>query len=65
MALTKIAVAHVRGKYSGTSLLGGGSLNAETLMNQGIEEKANLEKLLMEGASSGFGDAPPPQFFVG
>ena len=65
MALTKIAVAHVRGKYGGTSLLGGGTLNADTLMNQGIEEKANLEKLLMEGASSGFGDAPPPQFFVG
>lgn len=65
LALTKISVAHVRGKYGGTSLLGGGSLNADTLMTQGIEEKANLEKLLMEGASSGFGDADPPQFFVG
>ena len=30
-----------------------------------ILEKANLEKLLLEGASSGFGDAPPPQFFGG
>ena len=65
MALTKISVGHVRGKYGGTTLIGGGSPDASTVMQQGIEEKSRLEGMLLEGASPGFGDADPPQFFVG
>ena len=65
LALTKISVAYVRSKYSGTTLLGGGSPNGDTLMQQGIEEKKRLEDLMLQGAAAGFGDADPPQFFVG
>lgn len=63
LALTKIAVGHVRGKFSGTQLFGGGSPNANDMMSQGIAEKEKLETKLYEG-TAGFGDAPPPMFFV-
>ena len=43
LALTKIAVAHVRGKYSGTNLYGGQTVNYQDLMSQGIAEKQALE----------------------
>jgi hypothetical protein len=64
LALTKIAIGQVRGKYTGTQLFGGGQINAGNIMDQGIAEKDNLEKKLYEGAP-GLGDAAPPQFFVG
>lgn len=64
LALTKIAIGQVRGKYTGTQLFGGGQINANNIMDQGIAEKDNLEKKLYEGAP-GLGDAAPPQFFVG
>ena len=63
LALTKIIVGRVRGKYSGTGLVGGGNIDGESLVTEGKEEKATLEKELYEGAP-GFGDAGPPQFFV-
>lgn len=63
-ALCKITIGRVRGKFSGVTLLGGGSLNAE-LLAEGREEKATLEKALLEGASPGFGDSDPCNFFVG
>ena len=65
LALTKISVANVRGKYGNTPLFGGGSLNASDLMSQGLEEKKTLEDLLYSGSAAGFGDAQPPMFFVG
>lgn len=64
LALTKMAVANIRGKYGNVTLFGGGSLNANDLMTQGLSEKAELETSLYEGAP-GFGDAAPPMFFVG
>lgn len=64
LALTKMAVANIRGKYGNVTLFGGGSLNASDLMTQGLSEKAELERALYEGAP-GFGDAAPPMFFVG
>jgi len=64
LALTKMAVANIRGKYGNVTLFGGGSLNASDLMTQGLSEKAELETSLYEGAP-GFGDAAPPMFFVG
>tara|TARA_R110001599_G_scaffold350819_1_gene581546 strand:- start:3786 stop:4967 length:1182 start_codon:yes stop_codon:yes gene_type:complete len=64
LALTKMAVANIRGKYGSVTLFGGGSLNASDLMGQGLAEKEKLETALYEGAP-GLGDAEPPMFFVG
>jgi hypothetical protein len=64
LALSKITIGRVRGKFSGVALLGGGSLNYD-LLEEGRTEKAELEKQLLEGASPGFGDADPIMFFVG
>lgn len=63
-ALSKIILGRVRGKFSGVSLLGGGSLNAD-LLQEGLSEKKELEQMLLTGASAGFGDSDPPQFCVG
>lgn len=64
LALTKIAIAHVRGKYSGTQLFAGGEPNYSDLMSQGIAEKEKLETMLYEG-TPGMGDAPAADFIVG
>jgi hypothetical protein len=64
VALSKIVVGRVRGKFSGVSLLGGGSLNYD-LLQEGLSEKKELEQMLLTGASAGFGDSSPPAFFVG
>ena len=65
LALTKMAVANIRGKYGAVQLFGGGSLNSSDLMSQGLSEKEALEQQLMSGAAPGQGDADPPLFFVG
>jgi hypothetical protein len=65
LALTKIAVANIRGKYGAVQLFGGGSLNSTDLMTQGLAEKEKLENILYTGAAPGQGDADPPLFFVG
>jgi hypothetical protein len=64
LALTKITIARVRGKYAGTALFGGGQLNYGELLSEGMQEKQTLETQLYEGAP-GIGDANPPMFFVG
>ena len=64
VALSKIVVGRVRSKFTGVSLLGGGSLNYD-LLQEGLSEKKELEQMLLTGASAGFGDAAPPAFFVG
>jgi hypothetical protein len=64
LALSKISVGNVRGKYTGTTLFGGGTINID-LLAQGLAEKEKLEDKLLNGASPGFGDAEPPMFFVG
>jgi len=65
LALTKMAVANIRGKYGAVQLFGGGSLNSSDLMSQGLSEKEALEQQLMTGSAPGQGDADPPLFFVG
>ena len=45
-------------------MFGGGQINYNDLLTQGLREKEELEKKLYEGAP-GFGDAAPPSFFVG
>jgi hypothetical protein len=61
LALSKITVGNVRGKFSGTGLFAGGSVNADTFMNQGISERDALENELKKENE----DATPPMFFIG
>ena len=63
LALTKIAIGTIRGKYQNTQLFGGGTINA-AILEDGKAEKIELEKKLYEGAP-GLGDAAHPDFFVG
>jgi len=63
LALTKIVLGRIRGKFTNTTLFGGGLVNAN-MLEEGIQEKQELEKKLYEGAP-GFGDNEPPMFFVG
>jgi len=62
LALTMITLSYVRGKFSGVSLLGGGTLNYSDLLSEGTQRKRDLELRLMEGNQ---GDNDPPMFFVG
>ena len=64
LALTKITLGRIRGKYSNTNLFGGGSPNTD-ILEEGKTEKQELETKLYDGSSPGFGDANPPLFFVG
>jgi hypothetical protein len=45
-ALSKISVANVRGKYKGTGMFGGGNVNSDDFMSQGISERDKLEEEL-------------------
>lgn len=64
LALTKINLGRVRGKYSNVQLFGGGVLNYD-MLQEGREEKAKLEEELYTGASPGLSDAEPPLFLIG
>ncbi len=64
-ALTKIAIGNVRGKITNVQLFGGGVINYNDLLSQGLKEKDALEEKLFSGASAGFGDSEPPLFFMG
>lgn len=61
LALSKITVGNVRGKYSGTNLFGGGSVNYGDFMNQGIQERDALEAEL----KNTYEDQTPAMFFLG
>jgi hypothetical protein len=63
LALMKIAIGHVRGKYGGTQLFGGGVLEFQTMMTQGREDKARLEEQLLNG-TGGFVNGAPASFLV-
>jgi hypothetical protein len=64
LALTKIVLGRIRGKYANTALFGGGVVNYQELLAEGIAERDTLEEQLYTGAA-GMGDAEPPKFFVG
>lgn len=61
LALSKITVANVRGKFSGTGLFAGGSVNASDFMSQGITERDALEQELKQQNE----DVTPPMWFIG
>ena len=63
LALCKITLGRIRGKYGGAALFGGGQLDTSVLQ-EGLAEKERLEELMLNG-SPGFGDADPPMFFIG
>lgn len=65
LALCKITLAQVRGKYQNANLFGGTSLQYDSIKSEGLKEKEELEKRLLEGASSGYGDMPPIMWFCG
>ena len=64
-ALTKIGVGNIRGKVTNVGLFGGGTINYNDLLSQGLAEKKELETMLYSGATPGMGDADPVMFFVG
>jgi hypothetical protein len=61
LALSKITVANVRGKFSGTGLFAGGTVNANDFMQQGITERDALEQELKQQNE----DVTPPMWFIG
>lgn len=63
LALTKITLGRIRGKYAGTGLFGGGTVS-DTILQEGITERDSLIDKL-ENGTAGYGDADPPLFFVG
>jgi len=64
LALSKITLGNVRGKITGVQMFGGGSINYNDILSQGLEEKKELEEKLYTGAP-GLGDVAPPMFFIG
>jgi hypothetical protein len=64
LALTKITLGRVRGKFGNAQLFGGTALDT-SILQEGLTEKKELEEMLLKGATPGFGDAAPPMFFVG
>jgi len=63
LALTKITLGRVRGKFGNAQLFGGTTLDT-SILQEGLTEKKELEEMLLKG-TPGFGDAAPPMFFVG
>jgi hypothetical protein len=61
IALSKIMWGRILTKITGVTLLGGGSLNGEAVLQEGLSDKERLETMLIEG---GFGDVDPPLMFV-
>ena len=64
LALSKIIVGRIRGKYTGTQLFGGGTLDV-SMYQEGMTEKESLEEQIQTGSAPGQGDADPALFFVG
>lgn len=60
-ALARIAIAHTRGKFTGTNLFGGGQVNWSEMMAHGREDKKQLEQELINGGE----DTEPISFFMG
>ena len=62
LALAKITIGHVRGKYSGTNLFGNQTVNYQDVMSQGISEKQQLEEEITKDLID---REPITAFFVG
>jgi hypothetical protein len=62
IALSKIMWGRILTKINGVSMLGGGTLNGDGVLSEGISEKEKLETFLIEG---GYGDFAPIAFSMG
>jgi hypothetical protein len=62
IALSKVMWGRILTKISNVQMLGGGNLNGTEILSEGVNDKKELEQLLIEGA---YGDSPPVGFFVG
>jgi hypothetical protein len=61
LALCKITIGHVRGKYAGSNLFGNQTVNYADIQRQGEKEKDELEKEIMTAMV----DTDPVRFFLG
>jgi hypothetical protein len=53
LALTKIMWGRILTKINGVNLVGGGTINGENPLQEGLAEKEKLEELLYEGGMNG------------
>ena len=60
-ALAKVMWGRILTKINGVTMLGGGTINGELVLSEGIADKERLETMLMEG---GYGDIEPVLMFV-
>lgn len=60
-ALCKVMWGRILTKITGVSLPGGGSINGDAILSEGVTEKKELEQFLIEG---GYGDFDPLSFMV-
>ena len=63
LAIVKTMIGNVRGKWGDVQMLGGGVVTGNRIGEEGNREMEKLEELLT--TKNGYGDAPPPQFFIG
>jgi hypothetical protein len=63
LALTKISVGYVRGKFSNVNLFGG-QVFLDSIKADGIQERDKLEEHLYTNAA-GLGDSSPCEFLIG
>lgn len=63
VALSKIMWGRILTKITGTTLLGGGSINGDAVLSEGNADKERLENMLMEGGG-GFAAYAPPMMFI-
>lgn len=63
LALAKIGIGNVRGKFGGTQLLGGGAVNYNDLLSQGLSERDKLLEEIQTG-TGGRANMEPPGFIV-
>lgn len=61
LALSMISLGHIRTKYGAVTMFGGGSINGNDIMSQGLELKEKLEDELMNH----YGETAPVRFYVG
>jgi hypothetical protein len=62
-ALSKVMWGRILTKITGTTLLGGGTLNGDAVLSEGNADKERLETMLMEG-SGGYAAYEPILMFV-
>jgi hypothetical protein len=60
-ALCKVMWGRILTKISGVGFPGGGSINGDSILSEGVAEKKELEQFLIEG---GYGDFDPVSFSV-